>query len=414
MAGRPCRVPGLLSALYAASRLTLALMLAGGLAACGLRPVAPARTSTSTEPTGAPEKQTAAHRAELKPGSPEALVAEGEELLAAGDVIQATERAYRARQADRRFAGAYNLLGVIYAQTRQPKEARANFSKAVAFGPKLSQPRVNLGRLELQESRPLEAEKQFTAATKLAPQDPEIWLLLARAQRMRQNRAAAGESFRRVLALDPKQAEAHAGLGLLDLDVDHYIPARDHLEQAVRLGDESPLTRCCLALALVAGQGTEADLQRAAQLLDEAKHPEMPPGWYAEGMLAQRKRDFTTARAAFQKLLNVEPRNERAWFALADAYRGAGDKTNAEYALRRHHELLTQRQRVSSLADRLIVEGPKPALLRQYGAALLDADQPADAEVQFQAWLARAPHDKEARAWLQRAQGARAREQARS
>jgi len=353
-------------------------------------------------------------RPSFKPGSPQALVAEGEELLAAGDVIQATEMAYRARQADRNFAGAYNLLGVIYAQTQQPKEARVNFSRAVALGPKLPQPMVNLGRLELQESHPLEAEKLFTAATALAPRDPEIWLLLARAQRMRENRAAAAESFRKVLTLDPKQAQAHAGLGLLDLDIDHYIPAREHLEEAVRLGDQTPLTRCCLALALVAGRGTDADLKRAAQLLDEAQHPEMPPAWYVEGILAQRKRDFATARTSFQKLLGVEPRNERAWFALADAYRGAGDKTNADYALRRHHELLLQRQRLSSLADRLIVEGPRPALLRQYGEALLDAGQPADAEAQFRAWVARAPRDKEARACLQRAQAARAREQARS
>lgn len=333
---------------------------------------------------------------------------EGEELRAQGKFLEAADRGFHARALDPGSASASNLLGVIYAETGQPVEARKEFKRAVAEAPSLAAPRINLARLLLQQNEVLPAEDQLVTALKIQPNDVSAWLLLARAQRTRQDRSSASDSFRHALAINPNQAEAHAGLGLLDMDVDHYTAALEHLEAAVRLGDPSPLTRCCLALTLLMGRGSDSDARRAAQLLDEAKHPQIPPSWYAEGLLAKRNRDFGSAAAAFRRLLEVEPRNERAWFALSEAYRGAGKTSEARSALRRHHELLVRRQRVNSLADRVLVEGKRPDLLQAYGQALLDVGQPAEAEAQFRTWLQLAPRSAEARTWLAKAQAARA------
>lgn len=186
----------------------------------------------------------------------------------------------------------------------------------------------------------------------------------------------------------------------MHLDFNRNQEALKHLEDAYRLGDRSEITCVYLALALAT---TGGDMDRAGALLDEAKRPQIPPTWYVEGVILQRQKRFKEAQAAFERVLKSEPRQERAQYALAECLRSQGDVKRAASALERYQQIVTDRQRVTFLRDRLAAEGEKPEILRDYGKALLKIGRDAEAEMQFRRWLETSPESAEAKALLKQA-----------
>jgi Flp pilus assembly protein TadD len=248
----------------------------------------------------------------------------------------------------------------------------------------------------------MEALQQLQAALRITENDPQVWLAIGRAQRLRGSHIAAADSFNRALKLQPDLVEAHVDLGILHADFDRHVEAKRSLEEAYRLGDRSPVTLSYLALVLLLSPN--ADAARAEQLLKEAGEPAIPPALFARGLLLRAKGAHAEAEQAFKQVLAADPRHERAQFALAETLRQAGDRDGAARAMKRHHQLVTERQRLGTLSDRLSSEGPQPRLLREYGEALLQAGRVAEAREQFQTWASRAPGDPEARRSLERAQ----------
>lgn len=322
--------------------------------------------------------------------------------LEQGETLKAGDLALQARKADPRLTAAHDLLGRIYAQIKDVPKARAAFEEAVNTAPDQVAPRLQLARFEMDQNELQRALASLQKAVEINRDSAETWLLVGKLQRLSHAETAAGTSFRRAIKLDPKLLEAQVNLGVLELDFDRYSEAVAPLDAAYQLGDRTPVTLSCLALALLAGPGKDTDAQRAGELLAQAGQPEIPPAWVARGLLLQRNRDHQGAVREFQKVLRVNPRNERAQFALAESYRQAGDVDAATKALARHHQLVTQRQQLRALGDRIKNEGAKPPLLREYGKLLLEADQFNEAEAQFRYWLKLEPNNAEPRQWLQK------------
>lgn len=344
-------------------------------------------------------------RVQAGTASPEETVRLGEQYLDRGNFLKAGEMGLRARKANPRLAGAHTLLALVYLEARQPEAARQAFRQALAAAPQDLTLRLNLARFELDQGRPEEALPVLEPAQKQAPENAQVWLLTARAQGLRNELLVAAKTLRRTLSLDPNLAEAHVMLGRLEMDFDHYQPAREHFEAGYRNGDHSPITLSYYALSLLMDRGTDADAQQAEQFLRDAGNPSIPPARFARALLMERRKEYPAAAAELRAILAEEPRNERAQFALARVLRATHDP-GARAALARYHQLIREREQVVALSYRLSQQGPSPDLLRSLGQLLLNAGQPEQAAVQFRAWARLAPRDPEPKKWLARAESA--------
>lgn len=336
------------------------------------------------------------------------MVSAGEALLSEGKLLEAAEMAFKARKAAPNLPGASNLLGVIYDRLHRPDKAREAFQEAIHVAPALPEPRLNLARLDVGQNAPREALVELGEAARLAPRNPEVWMLIGQAQRLQGNHITAGEAFQRAIALAPEDPEPHVYEGIRNMDLGKTLQAVPQFEAAYRLGDHSAPTVSFLALALLTGAPTEADARRADQLLTEIGRPAILPSLFAQGLLARRAHDYPGAIRCFQQILGQDPLHERAQFQLAETYRLARDARNAASAMDRYHHMVLQRQQLTTYAARIKGEGARPALLRDYGKALVAAGKLQEAEVTFRDWTRAAPSDPDARAWLERVRRMRA------
>lgn len=77
-----------------------------------------------------------------------------------------------------------------------------------------------------------------------------------------------------------------------------------------------------------------AAFERAAQL-----EPGAPIPVYSLGFLAERQRDWKTAAAHYEKVVEIDPRFEPGWFSLAAAYGNLGRIDEAIVAVKKALEL---------------------------------------------------------------------------
>ncbi len=346
---------------------------------------------------------TAQRRLEAGTASPAEIVALGEKFLQRGELLKAAEMGFRARKADPRLPAPHLLLATLYTQSQEPEKARASYQDAVRVAPELLVPRLNLARFELEQRNGPAALEHAQAAVNIDRNSAEAWLLAGRIQRLFKSDGTSASSYRRAITLNPELAEAHLELGVLSLDFDKYSEAVAPLERAYELGLRTPQLMSCLALALVAGPGGDDAATRAEQLLKEAGRPEMPASWFAQGLLHHRSRDLPRACETFERVLRANPRNERAQYALAMAYRDAGRKTLAQKAIRRHDLLVRRRQALRQFSQGITEEPNSPSRRKAYGQALFEIGDFRAAEAQFRAWCELASKNAEAKQWLRRA-----------
>ncbi|HEY3249407.1 MAG TPA: tetratricopeptide repeat protein [bacterium] len=147
------------------------------------------------------------------------MLAEGEELLAAGDYAGAQRAFERAVEAAPSLALAYSKLGVALAHQEQHDAAISQFSKALQLHPGYAPAYSNLGN-----------------AYKAKGMLPE-----------------AIAAYQRALAIDPDYWVAHQNLGVLYKEMGRIAESVDELKKAARLSirqrgktepDRSPRSGC--------------------------------------------------------------------------------------------------------------------------------------------------------------------------
>jgi len=366
-----------------------------------LLPVAFLASGTACNRRPAPDRFTELRRrVEARRATPADKVELAELYLARKEPLKAAESAFAARKEAPGTAGADNVLGIVYGEGGDVEKARSAFNRAISAAPGATTPKLNLAKLEISVGNPQRALELLSEVAKQEPESAQLWLLTGTAQNQLQRLHLAAESYRRAIKLNPQSSEPHAVLGRMHLDFNRYREALKHLEEAYRLGDRSTITCVYLALALAT---TGGDLTRAATLLNEAERPQIPPAWYVEGVIFQKQGQLPEALTAFQRVLKAEPRQERAQYALAECLRLQGNAKRAALELERYQRMVTERQRVTFLRDRLTAEGEKPELLREHGRALLRIGRYDEAEAQFSRWLTLSPRSAEARALIQQA-----------
>jgi tetratricopeptide (TPR) repeat protein len=207
---------------------------------------------------------------------------------------------------------------------------------------------------------------------------------------------AAQATFANALAQQPDSAAAQFGAGRAALARRAYAEAVRHMEQALRIAPQASAVHYPLAMAyrgtgergkaeaLLQKRGTAAPdlpdplMQQAEVMLDSAVSYE------GLGMQALRRQDWTGAKQAFERGLEVAPQDASLRYWMATAMIASGDAAGAE---REFRALLRAQPDFAkahfSLGAILDQRGQKNDALREYEAAVRDAPNMPEARLRL-------------------------------
>lgn len=155
------------------------------------------------------------------------------------------------------IAWAHFQLGYAYTVLKRSDEARAEYERATALDPKMSEAFLNLGIL-LTEKDPAAAVAPLHRAVDLLPSQSRPRFLLGYALERSGDIPAATESYEGALRLDSRDAETVIHLGNLYLGLKRYPDAESKFRAALELQPKSPQALLGLAQTLDAQKKPEA------------------------------------------------------------------------------------------------------------------------------------------------------------
>ncbi len=159
-------------------------------------------------------------------------------------------------------AARLNSIGVALMNQQLTEKAEAELEQAHAADPKSAIPVLNQGIALLYMQKLPEAEAALRQAGRIASDNPRAWYNLGLTEMDEANQKGAIEDMRRVLAIDPKDADAHYFVGSLDMSLGEVNAAIGEYEAALKL---NPL-HCSAEFGLARA------LQRAGRVDEAHEH----------------------------------------------------------------------------------------------------------------------------------------------
>jgi tetratricopeptide (TPR) repeat protein/DNA-binding beta-propeller fold protein YncE len=109
---------------------------------------------------------------------------------------------------------AHLQIGIILAKVGDREEAMKYFDKVLEAEPKNASALNNRGNLFMFDEKYTEAQKAYASATKVSPEDPYIWVNLAKSYKATKDTKKAKEAFITAQRLDPSIKEKYKALAL--------------------------------------------------------------------------------------------------------------------------------------------------------------------------------------------------------
>jgi len=229
------------------------------------------------------------------PPGPRALL-KGKKLLDRGDYAGAVEQFQTATTLLATNAQAWNYLGVACQRAGLPADAAAAYQRALALDRDLVEAHYNLGSLWLEQNKPAEARTEFIAYTLRRSNEPDGWLKLGSAQLHANDFLAAEKSFSTALYLNPNNAEALNGLGLARAERGRPREAAQFFSAAIQ--SRPGFAPAFLNLATVAQQDLHDNKLALQNYRAYLALTPRPANWDAVNELANRLESAVTAVAA--------------------------------------------------------------------------------------------------------------------
>ena len=275
----------------------------------------------------------------------------------------------RAVEADPKRFEAHLMLGMLLARQGNLDEARPELHAATQLDPGDAGPPAKarawraLATID-RDNNPAEASNDLLEALKLTPETPDDTLLAAElAEKSGQNDAAEG-AYRRLLAANPANPQANAGLAHTLIARKQFPEAEKLLRAALEKSPDDPALTAQLATVLVAQDKADAlpllqKLHAAhpddpaitrmlAEVLSEAgdpegsdrlyatllsAHPHDPGLLVAHGQNLIRQQKFAEAFTVFSRATDLDPANPDGWGGLAFAASKTGKPEVTLHAL---------------------------------------------------------------------------------
>jgi predicted Zn-dependent protease len=293
--------------------------------------------------------------------------------LAAGDYQQALKLLTPLRAANPKNPQVLYDLGLaleaLHPDVAAEPEAEADYRAAIAANPLFPLPHVALGLMLARSARADEAREQFLTATKIPDLQPEL------------------------------RARALRAMARLDLNAHHPSDASGELAQALQLTPETPDDTMLLAEIAEATPDLDASENAYRRYLAGRANDPNATAALAHVLVAEHRP--SEAETVLREALAAHPNDSALTSQLATTLLASGDDAKIAQAgplLEKLHASRPEDTNVSRLLARLYVEtghpdkaealyvkltasGPAdPALLDDYGEALLRLHRPAEAE----------------------------------
>ena len=233
----------------------------------------------------------------------------------------------------RRNSRIYNLLGWVYHEQRQPKEATDALQEAINLDSAQEANYLDLGKILLADRSLLAALDIAKRTTAAFPKSAEAWSLRGSVELKVGQFTDAVQSYSHAVRLAPADAGSRLGLGEAQFAADRILEATDTFETGMRRFPKD--ARFPLQYALVflkkAETGDSGAEGHAEQLLNSALaiDDSLAEGHYQLGKLALNRDRENEAVEHLERAVRIDPRNMQAHFALSTAYRRLGRKQEA-------------------------------------------------------------------------------------
>jgi predicted Zn-dependent protease len=292
------------------------------------------------------------------PTDPRALFDAGYVADAQNRLDDAATLYRRAVEANPKSLEAHLSLGLLLARQGKTEEARPELAAATTLNPGDADPEMKArawrALAQIDRARPgspgdtTEASNDLLEALKLTPETPDDTLLAASLADEAGEYDVAEKAYRRVLAEDPKSADASAGVAHILIARRQYPEAETLLRAALEKSPDDPSLTAQLATVLAAQDkaeaipliqklhdahpGDQAITRMLAEVLAEsgdaagsdhfyasllAASPNDPALLIAHGQNLIRQLKYPEAFAAFDKATQLDPANPDGWSGLA-------------------------------------------------------------------------------------------------
>jgi tetratricopeptide (TPR) repeat protein len=232
---------------------------------------------------------------------------------------------------------AHYNLGLAFRQKGYYAEALKEYQLALD-----RQEDENLVRQAMAEVHLL--KKDASAAIELYDQilvaqkdSPKLWCERGVALHQQGQHAAAAESYRRALEIDPAYAIAHNNLGVAQYHAGESEAAVDSFRAALSSQPNFVKAWLNLALLLFRAKRMQLGLESYRQVL--TLEPEQPVAWNGVGLVLAELKKFEDARNAFGRSIHARPTFAEAHYNLGFTLSNLGDFEGALRATKRALEL---------------------------------------------------------------------------
>jgi superkiller protein 3 len=302
-------------------------------------------------------------------------------------------------RSDPGWARAHLGLGLSLYEEGATARAREELERALSLDPSLAWAEFMLGKIEWSGGSVNEALPHVRRATELDPRSAEAWYGLGVCYTQQRDYPHAIEALRKAVARQNGSARYHTALGELLAYRGQADEGVKEYERALQLDPQfGPVCALMGRYLLQNAPGNEA-LDRAEDLLQRAaKLPTLRPAeiHFNLGQLYVRKGDYDKAVEALKASLALEPRDERTFYALANAYRRLGRAKEAGETEARFRQISALHVQQQGLEARVRHNPDDPSLhlrlARLYGGLGLN-DKAAE---QYSVCLQLKPGDTEA------------------
>jgi len=140
----------------------------------------------------------------------------------------------------------------------------------------------------------------------------------------------AAIEFKNALQIAPNHAPAHFGLAKALLGTQDVRKAYWELQETVRLDPDNVDARLALGQFLLLGKDEEFNQALAQAEAVIGKQPDSWQAWVIKGRALENLKRLDEAQAAYQKALELQPKNPDLMRTLANFYVRKGDRERAE------------------------------------------------------------------------------------